>query len=387
MADENKDELELLKSFSKDILAHKDEIKKLDEKFEAEKTKQVEKATADGATIKQLEDTVKELNTKMGRTAIIQPSFAQKQNRKFSAALVQQEIHTLVKDQNAKLDTASRTSPIEFKVSNVTSATLSGGNYIDFLPTLEGLNPLGQTRVRDIFSTIPSQFDNVDFPQQTNPGTTGSAGYQVNELDVKDQIGIGLQMATLLLKPYAGFAVTSRQSLRNIPFLQSYLPIHLLETLQDNEDLTFGAALVAGATGSTTITSTSVYVEKLVYLVTNLLKKKFKPNFIAIDPAFWAAVILTKPNDYSLPGAVSIDASGNTRIIGIPVIPVNWLGAGGVLIGDSRKAAIVESESLSLRQSDSHDTYFVKNAITWLLERTEGLAVFNGGGFITTTFS
>jgi hypothetical protein len=71
------------------------------------------------------------------------------------------------------------------------------------------------------------------------------------------------------------------------------------------------------------------------------------------------------------------------RILGIPVYPVNWLSGGRVIVGDWSKAAIVQSEGLVMRQSDSHASIFTANEIAFLLERTEGLAIFRPDAFIT----
>jgi hypothetical protein len=63
------------------------------------------------------------------------------------------------------------------------------------------------------------------------------------------------------------------------------------------------------------------------------------------------------------------------------------LTGGRVLVGDSRKAGIVQSEGLTLRQSDSHASIFTSNETAFLLERTEGLAIFRTEAFVTAVLS
>jgi HK97 family phage major capsid protein len=70
-----------------------------------------------------------------------------------------------------------------------------------------------------------------------------------------------------------------------------------------------------------------------------------------------------------------------------PVREVNWLTGGRIVVGDFSKAAIVQSEGLTMRQSDSHGNTFVSNEITFLLERTEGLAIFRPDAFVTAVLT
>ena len=189
-------------------------------------------------------------------------------------------------------------------------------------------------------------------------------------------------MIDLTLKPMAGFSIVARQALRNIVFLQSWLPTSMMEQLQDSEDADYSALLVAAATGSSS-TSFSVKAEKLVSYIVNLKKTKFIATDVLVDDSVYTAVLLTKPNDYSLPNIVTVTPDGQIRIMGRPMTQVNWLTGGRVLVGDFKRAAIVQSEGLILRQSDSHASIFTANEIAFLLERTEGLAIFRPDAFVT----
>jgi HK97 family phage major capsid protein len=199
-------------------------------------------------------------------------------------------------------------------------------------------------------------------------------------------------MVNLTLTPMAAYAIASRQSLRNIVFLQSWLPQSLMDQMEDSEDTDFANTLVAAATGSTSTTGfsgTANVADKLVIYIKNNIKAKYNPTAVVCDPNVWANLILLRPGtageSYSGPVPVTVDVNGNARILGRPVYPVNWLTGNRILIGDFSKAAIVQSEGLRLRQSDSHASIFTSNEIAFLLERTEGLAIFRPDAFITTT--
>jgi hypothetical protein len=164
----------------------------------------------------------------------------------------------------------------------------------------------------------------------------------------------------------------------------------MMNQMEESEDTDFANTLVAAATGSsstTGYTGTPNVADKLVYIIKNLIQGKYNPNGIAMDPSVWANLILLRPGTagetYAGPPVVSVDQNGVTRLLGRPIYPVNWLTGNRVLAGDWTKAAIVQSEGLRLRQSDSHASIFTSNEIAFLLERTEGLAIFRTNAFTT----
>lgn len=266
------------------------------------------------------------------------------------------------------------------KLKNISSSSLNA-NFVSYIDWKPGMEPLGQTRFRDLCRTILTDTDFVQFPVAADPVGTGSFNRQT-EAAAKQQVDRTYTMTSLTLKPMAGYAIASRQSLRNIIFLQSWLPTSMMEQLLDMEDTDFANSLVAGATGSSSVTYT-VAAEKIIGYIRNNIQKKYNPSAVALDPAVWSDILVTKPNDYSIPGVVSIDANGNTRILGRPLYPVNWLTGRRCIVGDWSKCAVVQSEGLTVRQTDSHASTFTTNETTFLLERTEGLAIFRPNAFIT----
>jgi uncharacterized protein YoxC len=383
---------EISDSTKKELKALKEEAEK-ERKALTDKVNELNVTIAEKeGTIEDIQQSVKELKAKGGR-------FAGNASAKFEGlrGTIANSIASAIAE--CKADIMNSVSgqlmkPHEIKtVANIASANLTVDNFISYLDWRPGMEPTGQFHFRNLVKTVISETDFVQFPRANTPIGEGSFGRQT-EAATKAQIDRDYTMVALTLKPMAAYAVASRQSLRNILFLQSWLPESMMSQMEESEDEDFGNTLVAAATGSTSttgFTGTANVADKLVIYIKNNIKAKYNTTAIACDPNVWANLILLRPGtageSYSGPVPVVVDANGVTRVLGRPVYPVNWLTGNRVLLGDFTKAAIVQSEGLRLRQSDSHASLFTSNEICFLLERTEGLAIFRPDAFITTTIS
>jgi HK97 family phage major capsid protein len=373
-----------IKKLEDEIQKITNENKAAQDKIEALK----DDAASKGALIVDLQNIQKDFNAKNARKA----QQAGELVRGFKGTIEDWILDN--KDILIKAADTGRIPEMSVKVSNVSTGSLTGTGspYTPFyLPWQPGMEPLGQTRVRQFVGTVMSDSDTVYFPVANNPSGTGSFANQASEGSAKNQIDRGWSMTTVNLTAFAAYMIVSRQSLRNISFLQTWLPTSMLEQMLDQEDLMFGNALVAAATGSTTgvTVGTTVNAESIVILIKNQIKTKHYPTAVLLDPDAWQKILLTKASPtgtgsiYSLPNVVAVDPAGTVRILGKPLYPVNWLTGGRCLLGDFTKAAIVESESLSFRQTDAHASTFIANQITYLMERTEGIAIYRTEAFTT----
>jgi hypothetical protein len=392
-------ELELLQSIAEKqntSLAEVKEIKSAHEaaKKEADELKKLvddlnKEVKAKDGTIGDILNEVRELKAKRGRFSVPQMT-----ERKSIEVMIVEAIES--KKEEIKASEKGRMiEPIEMKDAGViTDSNFTGTNapYRSYLDWQPGMEPTGQFRFRNLVRTIQSDGDYVSFPRAKTPIGEGSFGKQAAQTDTKALLDRDYEMIDVTLKATAGYTIVSRASLRNIRFLQSWLPTSLMEQLEDTEDTQFANALVATATGSTSVTgvtNSSDAIGKIVVYIKNLIAAKYTPGVVATDPNVWANILLHKESNagFNLPNVVTVDAQGNTRVLGRVIQPVNWLTGNRILTGDWSKAAIVQSEGLVMRQSDSHDEIFAKNQVAFLLERTEELATFRPDAFISTVIS
>jgi len=379
---ENK-ELELLEKISgKQDLSAK-EVKEIKEanaavvKKAEDLTVQVNALVKDvetkGATIEQMLAEQKEMKAKSGRfqAAPLRP------------IEIKQAICDLIgekKDDIISLKLLN--NPLEVKTVGPILSANNSANYLTYLDWRPGMEPTGQFHFRSLVNTIQSATDYVQFPRANPPIGEGSFA-RVTDGSTKPQVDRDYTMVDLTLNAMAGFSIVSRQALRNIIFLQSWLPTSMMNSLEAQEVTDFSNSIVSAETGSSTTAGLTVTDERIIYFIKNLMRAKFRATAIAADPTVWAAILVTKPSNYSLPNVVTIDPAGIVRVLGVPMYPVNWLTGGRVVVGDFSKCAIVQSEGLTLRHSDNHASICTANELAFLLERTENLAIFRPDAFIT----
>ncbi len=126
--------------------------------------------------------------------------------------------------------------------------------------------------------------------------------------------------------------------------------------------------LASGATvGSSSGANTA---EKFVDYVAQLGALNWQPNLILTTFAGWSNVLKTVPSggSYSVPGGITIDAQGNIRMMGIPVIPHSLVTASKAYVLDTTKFSIAQQSGLAVRSTEFDQDDFVKNLITFRCE-------------------
>lgn len=244
---------------------------------------------------------------------------------------------------------------------------------------------------RDLFRIIESQTGNFLFFRANTPRGEGSVG-SVAPGGQKPLLDKDITMQSVNATYLAGIADIAKESLQDIPMLQSYLTDELINDYLDVETATMFRALLAVANGPATIPGTATYlVEKIIYLIANQRKIRNRPDRIILPPIRWADLLTTRPNDFSLPNAVTITPNGSVAIVGIPVAAVatDEITDNTVLVGDSRKAGIVQvvGEGLKLETFRQHDKAVYNNIISMRVEARVAPVIFRTEAFSKLTLS
>lgn len=246
------------------------------------------------------------------------------------------------------------------------SSSLTGNPYVSYInsPALRSfVNP----HLRSIFNIIPVSTGSVSFPRGNTPVGEGSFGKQT-EGSAKAQLDYDVTVVNKVLQFIAGYVKVSRQMVDDLPFLNAYLQQSLVEDFQRAEDTYYLNDLASSATaGSSSGANTA---EKFVDYVAQLGSANWNANLILTTFAGWANVMKTLPSggSYSVPGGITIDAQGNARIFGIPVVPHSLVTASKAYVMDTTKFAIAQQSGLAVRSTEFDQDDFIKNLITFRCE-------------------
>lgn len=301
-------------------------------------------------------------------------AFAEQVAEAFDAK--QAEIKEFQKNKNAKLT-------IDLKsVGTMTLSNNLSGDGVATYNQRQGLVPAQKINMRDLIPTAVSPTGLYVTYRET--GTEGSIGIQT-EGNAKSQIDYDLTEVKVVSDYIAGFARFSKQMMFQLPFLQNTLQRMLLRDFYKKENATFFSAVSSAATGSTT-TSASVDAEQLVDWIANQLDANFEASFALVSYAQWADLLKTKPTDYSVPGGFVIDANGNVRIAGVPVIGASWVTNDKALIIDANYLERVETEGLRVEFSYEDSDNFQKNLVTARVECFEDINIMRTDAIIYGSF-
>ena len=286
------------------------------------------------------------------------------------------EINEFQRNKNAKLT-------IDLKsVGTMTLGNNLSGDGVATYNTRQGLVPSQKVNFRDLIPTAVSPTGLYVTYRET--GSEGSIGIQT-EGNPKSQIDYDLTEVKVVSDYIAGFARFSKQMMFQLPFLQNTLQRMLLRDFYKKENATFFSVVSQAASGSTT-TSATVDAEQLVDWIANQLTANFDASFALVSYAQWADLLKTKPMDYSVPGGVVIDPSGNIRIAGVPVIGASWVTDDKALIVDANYLERVETEGLRVEFSYEDSDNFQRNLVTARVECFEDINVMRTDALIYGSF-
>jgi len=209
-----------------------------------------------------------------------------------------------------------------------------------------------------------------------NNATPGEGSFGAQTIgSAKAQIDYDFTETTVTVSTIAGYSRVAKQMLRDLPFLQNFLPGELQEDYQRSENNTFINSLMAG-TSAYSFTA-SVLAEKFIEGIGAVMARDYDPTAIVTTAGNWTTLLNTKPSDYSIPGAgaMAVDASGNVTVAGVPVVVQNNMTTGKFFIGDFSRVKIIQSSGLAVQFFEQDQDNVIKNLVTVRAEADVALAV------------
>jgi len=277
--------------------------------------------------------------------------------------------------------------------------------------------PLRTKRVRDLFPTRRTNAAVIEYFRQLG-FTTLQSGHGTNSAAAVAERGTGNASATFGIKPQSSFAFVGEQApvrtlahweaahrnvLADEPQLRSIIDNELLyglRLLEDNQILNgngTGENLLGvlqtpniqtydWSDGATTPVA-DTKADALRRAATLSFLAYYEPSGIVIHPNDWEDVELTKDTNGQYLVAVSVAMGGEPKVWRMPLVDTPAIAEGTALVGAfGTGAQLYDREEASIRISEQHSDFFVRNAIVVLAEQRLALAVKRPEAFVKVTF-
>jgi HK97 family phage major capsid protein len=112
----------------------------------------------------------------------------------------------------------------------------------------------------------------------------------------------------------------------------------------------------------------------------------YEPTGVVVNPANWEAMELTKDENGQYLVATAVSMGGQPRLWRMPVVETPAIASGSALVGAfGQGAQLYDREQASIRISEQHADFFIRNAIVVLAEQRLALAVKRPEAFVKVT--
>jgi HK97 family phage major capsid protein len=275
--------------------------------------------------------------------------------------------------------------------------------------------PMRTKRVRDLFPTRTTNAAVIEYFRQLG-FTTLQAGHGTNSASSVAERNAG--NTAFGIKPQSSFAFVGEQApvrtlahweaahrnvLADEPQLRSIIDNELmygLRLLEDNQILNgdgVGENLLgvlntpniqeyAWSSGAVTPVP-DTKADALRRAATLSFLAYYEPSGIVVHPNDWEDIELTKDANGQYLIAVSVAMGGEPRVWRMPIVDTPAMTEGTALVGAfGTGAQLYDREQASIRISEQHSDFFVRNAIVILAEQRLALAVKRPEAFVKVDF-
>ena len=301
-----------------------------------------------------------------------------------------------------------------FNVKDVYSALPSGtpGSFGTIQRDPMVTPPTRTKRVRDLFPARTTTAAVIEYFRMlgfTTPGTTAvnNAGPVAERsggsFAAKPQSSFQFVGEQAPVRTLAHWEAAHRNVLADEPQLRSIIDNELLYGLRLQEDYqilqgdgagenlkgilnTSGVQTYDWSDGAT-LPVKDTKADAIRRAATLALLAYYEPTGVVLNPQDWEDIELTKDANGQYLIAVSVAMGGEPKLWRVPVVDTPAMPVGQALIGAfGTGAQLYDREQASIRISEQHADFFVRNAIVILAEQRLALAVKRPESFVSVTF-
>ena len=263
-----------------------------------------------------------------------------------------------------------------------------------------------RTRVRDLFPTRRTNAAVIEYFRMS--GFTNNASVVPERVSsafgAKPQTTMAFTGVQAPVRTIAHWEAAHRNVLADEPQLRSIIDNELLYGLRLHEDyqILSGAGTSEDLTGILNTTGIQTYAwsagatvpvadtkaDAVRRAATLSFLAYYEPSGIILHPNDWEDIELVKDSNGQYLMAVSIVQGAEARMWRIPVVDTPAITEGTALIGSfGQGAQLYDREEATIRVSEQHSDFFVRNAIVVLAEQRLALAVKRPESFVKVTFA
>lgn len=251
--------------------------------------------------------------------------------------------------------------------------------------------------LRDVIPVTQTGLSSVPYIRELNPATTEAGATAVAEGTDKPEVVMTWEEDDAPVRKIAAWIPATMEILQDAPTLRGYINTRLAYMLRVREEaqmingvgtaphlkgiLQFSGVQTAGATNADPFADWASAIGKVENVDGDV-------NGIACNPTDWWTTVALRRSTFFDGGAANAGApfgAGPDTAWGRPVIRTRALSTLTSIVGDWTGAQIFDRMQTTIRQSDSHDDYFVKNKVAILAEERVALAVPRPDFFVNTT--
>jgi len=251
--------------------------------------------------------------------------------------------------------------------------------------------------VRDLIPATATTLSSVPYIREYTPATNETGASSVAEAALKPEVVVEFSDVDAPIRKIAAWVPATMEILADAPLLTGYINARLayMISFREQDQIIRGNGLAPDLTGI--LNTTGVQTQNATNndvpatIADSIAKVELadgSASGIVMNPGdFWASVSERRSTtfDGEANGTAPIGAPAPT-LWGVPVVRTRSMTTLSALVGDFASGAqIFDRQGLTIRQSDSHDTYFVYNKVAILAEKRLGLGVYRPDLFVNTT--
>lgn len=254
-------------------------------------------------------------------------------------------------------------------------------------------------RVRDLFNVQQTSTNLVEYFRVTgftnNAATTSERSGSPETFTSYPQSTMTIAGAQAPVRTIGHYEVAHRNVLADEPQLRGVIDNELLYGLRLTEDdqILNGNGSGTNLTGiintngiSTQALGSDTRIDAVRKGITKIMLAYYEPTGIVIHPNDWEAIETQKDGDNNYMLAVNAAVGADARLWRLPVVETSAVTEGTAVIGSfGIGATLYDRMEGSIRISENHSDFFVRNAIAILAEERIALAVKRPESFCTIT--